>query len=161
MRIRIMTATFLVCGFIYYMLEIVFRSGHASDISMFICAGLIGVIASTLNNWFSFEMLLQYQILIGTAFATLLEGVTGEILKALNGGFNPVWDYTKIRFEFIRQFNFFDDQCNLFFCLLWAVLVFIAILIGDSIEYYLYEVDPQPYYKISKRKILFALPRRK
>ena len=77
---------------IYFTLEIIFRG--RSDWTMFICAGLVGVLTSALNNIFTYDMLFQEQIFIGTIVATLLEGITGEIIKLFNNGVNPVWDYS-------------------------------------------------------------------
>ena len=155
----VMMITFIACGMIYFILEMIFRG--RSDWTMFICAGLIGILTSALNNIFTYEMLFQEQIFIGAVIATLLEGITGTIIKFFNNGVNPVWDYSQIKNDFIRSANFFDEQCNFFFSLIWAGLVIIAILIGDSIDYYVFKNEPQPYYKISKDKVWFRLPKRK
>ena len=39
----------------------------------------------------------------------------------------------------------------------WVGLVFVAILIADSIDYYLFGGE-RPYYKVSKGKVWFMLP---
>lgn len=145
---------FVVCGAVYYLLEVAFKSSHTSDWSMFICAGLIGLIASLLNNFFTFDMLLQYQLGISAVAATIIEGFTGLMLCYFNGGINPVWDYSQL------WGTFFYEQCNIFFCLLWFALSFIAILLGDSIEYYLFDSSERPYYCINSRGIWFWLPRK-
>lgn len=139
---------FIVCGTIYYGLETLFR-GY-SDISMIICAGIISVIVGSLNNLFTYEMLLQTQLFIGTVVATVCEGITGLILMAMYGE-NMVWDYSGL------WGTFFWGQCNVFFCVLWIGLVFVAIIIADSIDYYLFDGE-RPYYKIGKDKIWFMLP---
>ena len=53
----IMLMTFILCGMIYFSLEMIFRG--RSDWTMFVCAGMIGVLASALNNVFTYEMLFQ------------------------------------------------------------------------------------------------------
>ena len=155
--IPVMFVIFIICGIIYFSLEMIFRG--RSDWTMFVCAGLIGVLASALNNIFTYEMLFQEQIFIGTVIATLLEGIIGEIIKFFNNGINPVWDYSQIKNDFIRSACFFDGQCNFFFSLIWAGLIVVAILVGDSIDYYVFKNEPQPYYKISEDKVLFRLPK--
>lgn len=53
----IMIITFIICGMIYFTLEIIFRG--RSDWTMFVCAGFIGVLTSALNNIFTYDMLFQ------------------------------------------------------------------------------------------------------
>ena len=141
---------FVICGCIYFVLECIFR-GYSSY-EMIICAGIISVIAGSLNNIFTYEMLLQTQLFIGTIVATICEGLTGIALIAIYGE-NTVWDYSEL------WGTFFYGQCNIFFCMLWFVLVFVAILIADSIDYYIFDGE-RPYYKLSKDKIWFWLPER-
>lgn len=139
---------FITCGLVYFVMELIAR-GH-SDVSMILCAGVIGLLASLVNNLFTFEMLLQWQLAIGTVIATVCECVTGLMLCAVYG-YNPVWDYSGLTFTFAW------GQCNGIFCCIWVVLVFIAIILGDSIEYYIFD-GKRPYYKITKHKIWFWLP---
>ena len=143
---------FSACGGTYYGLEILFR-GY-SNWTMFLCAGIIGLIASLLNNFFTFDMLLQWQLGISAVIATAIEGITGIILAYFNNGVNPVWDYSQL------WGTFFCGQCNILFCIIWAVLSFIAILIGDSIEYYIFNESARPYYCINSHGVWFWLPRK-
>lgn len=145
---------FVICGGIYYLFEIIFKSNHTSDWTMFLCAGLIGLIASLLNNFFTFNMLLQYQLGISAVIATAIEGITGILIYHFNNGINPVWDYSKL------WGTFFYGQCNIFYSCLWAVLSFLAIIIGDSIEYYLFNSSERPYYCINNHGIWFWLPKK-
>ena len=144
---------FLICGSIYYFTEIIFKHSHTSDISMILCAGTISVIVGMLNDIFSYDMLLQLQLIIGTIVATVCEGITGIILVAIYGH-NPVWDYGDL------PLTFFNGQCNVFFCLLWIPLVFLAILMADCINYYMFDGE-RAYYRIGKNKIWFWLPEKK
>ena len=145
---------FGVCGLVYYFSEIIFKSSHISHWTMFVCAGLIGLIASLLNNFFTFDMLLQWQLGISAVIATAIEGITGVILAYFNNGVNPVWDYSQLWGTFCY------GQCNVFFCMIWAVLSFVAILIGDSIEYYIFNESERPYYCINSHGVWFWLPRK-
>lgn len=142
---------FVACGIVYIIIELLYR-GYTS-LSMFFCAGAIGLLASLVNNLFSFEILLQWQLAIGTGIATFCEGVTGLMLVVIYG-YNPVWDYSRL------PFTFFWGQCNFYFCLIWTILCFVAILIGDSIEYYLFD-GKRAYYKVAKNKIWFWLPKKR
>ena len=145
---------FVVCGLVYYFGGMIFRSNHTSHWTMFVCAGLIGLIASLLNNFFTFDMLLQWQLGISAVIATAIEGITGVILAYFNNGVNPVWDYSQLWGTFCY------GQCNVFFCMIWAVLSFVAILIGDSIEYYIFNESERPYYCINSHGVWFWLPRK-
>ena len=141
---------FIVIGLTYFGIEMVVRG--RSDVSMIICAGVIGVVVGALNDFFSYEMLLQVQLFIGTIVATVCEGITGLILVG-KYGYNPVWDYSDL------WGTFFFGQCNIFFCVIWTGLVFVAILISDIVDYYLFDGE-RPYYKINKSKIWFMLPKK-
>lgn len=146
---------FFACGGIYYGLEEIFKSSHTSHWTMFVCAGLIGLLASLLNNFYSFDMLLQYQLGISSVIATVCEGITGILICYFSeSGANTVWDYSEL------PLTFFFGQCNLFFSFLWAILSFIAILIGDSIEYYVFDESERPYYCINSHGVWFWLPRK-
>ena len=142
---------FIIIGLTYVGIEMIVRG--RSDVSMIICAGIIGVIVGLLNDIFSCDMLIQSQLSIGAIVATVCEGITGLILVAIYG-FNPVWDYSGL------CGTFFWGQCNIWFSLIWVGLVFVAILIADSIDYYLFDGE-RPYYKINKDKIWFMLPEKK
>ena len=82
---------FIVIGLTYFGIEMAVRG--RSDISMIICAGVIGVIVGLFNDVFSYDMLIQTQLFIGSVVATVCEGVTGLILVGIYG-YNPVWDYS-------------------------------------------------------------------
>ena len=80
---------FIVIGLTYFGIEMAVRG--RSDISMIVCAGIIGVIVGLLNDIFSYDMLVQTQLSIGAIVATVCEGITGLILVAIYG-LSPVWD---------------------------------------------------------------------
>lgn len=141
---------FIIIGLTYFGIEMAVRG--RSDVSMIICAGVIGVIVGLLNDIFSYDMLIQMQLFIGAIVATVCEGVTGLILVGIYG-YNPVWNYSDL------YGTFFCGQCNIFFCLIWIILSFVAILIADIVDYYLFDGE-RPYYKINKSKIWFMLPKK-
>ena len=53
--------------------------------------------------------------------------------------------------------KFLLGQCNIWFLLIWVGLVFVAILIANGIDYYLFGGE-RPYYKVRKNKLWFMLP---
>lgn len=114
---------FLIYGSIYYGLEVLFR-GY-SHISMFILAGVLGVIIGLINE-ITPRINVILETLIGTTIATIAEGVTGVIVNIilhLN-----VWDYSDL------PFTFFYGQCNLIFCIFWLILTYIVIKLDDYLR---------------------------
>ena len=75
---------FIVIGLTYFGIEMTVRG--RSDISMIICAGVIGVIVGLLNDIFSYDMLIQTQLFIGSVVATVCEGVISQqLLQTIDG----------------------------------------------------------------------------
>lgn len=71
---------------------------------------------------------------------TIMELVIGTIF--LDTNLLPVmWDYSNL------PLNFNGIIC-IPFMVLWMVLSFIAILVADSINYYVFDEKPAPYYKL-------------
>ena len=138
---------FLSCGFIYCMIEILFRGW--SHWSMFVLAGFLGVFCvDSVNNVLSFDCDYIVQILISTILCTIGEGISGIILNVwlqLN-----VWDYSKMAFG-----TFFFGQCNVIFCVAWALIIgLFAIFYCDAYNYYILKIEPCPYYVIFGHKFL-------
>ena len=138
---------FLSCGFIYCMIEILFRGW--SHWSMFVLAGFLGVFCvDSVNNVLSFDCDYIVQILISTILCTIGEGISGIILNVwlqLN-----VWDYSNMPWG-----TFFFGQCNVVFCIAWLLIVgLFAIFYCDAYEYYIMKIDPCPYYKINGKMFL-------
>ena len=138
---------FLSCGFIYCMIEILFRGW--SHWSMFVLAGFLGVFCvDSVNNVLSFDCDYIVQILISTILCTIGEGISGIILNVwlqLN-----VWDYSKMTFG-----TFFFGQCNVIFCVAWALIIgLFAIFYCDAYNYYILKIEPCPYYVIFGHKFL-------
>lgn len=137
---------FLSCGFIYCMIEILFRGW--SHWSMFVLTGFLGVFCvDSINNVLSFDCDYIVQILISTILCTIGEGISGIILNVwlqLN-----VWDYSKITFG-----TFFFGQCNVLFCFAWMLIISIIIFYCDAYNYYILKIEPCPYYIIFGHKFL-------
>lgn len=94
------------------------------------------------------------QILVGTCFATVFEGIAGIILNVFLG--LDIWDYSNL------WGTFFFGQCNVFFCVAWAVLLIVYIVLQDCLVYYVLRTDDErPHYHIWNGKILFWLPKKK
>lgn len=137
---------FLSCGFIYCMIEILFRNW--SHWSMFVLTGFLGVFCvDSINNTLSFDCDYIVQILISTVLCTIGEGISGIILNIwlqLN-----VWDYSKMTFG-----TFFFGQCNVLFCFAWMLIISIIIFYCDAYNYYILKIEPCPYYIIFGHKFL-------
>lgn len=137
---------FLSCGFIYCMIEILFRGW--SHWSMFVLTGFLGVFCvDSINNMLSFDCDYIMQILISTILCTIGEGISGIILNVwlqLN-----VWDYSKMTFG-----TFFFGQCNVLFCVAWMLIISIIIFYCDAYNYYILKIEPCPYYIIFGHKFL-------
>lgn len=137
---------FLSCGFIYCMIEILFRGW--SHWSMFVLTGFLGVFCvDSINNTLSFDCDYIVQILISTILCTIGEGISGIILNVwlqLN-----VWNYSKMTFG-----TFFFGQCNVLFCFAWMLIISIIIFYCDAYNYYILKIEPCPYYIIFGHKFL-------
>lgn len=127
---------FLVFGFIYFIIETIWK-GHLTHWSMFVVAGIIGVLIGGINEYIPWEMPFFLQCGIGTVIATVIEGISGLILNVyLN---LHIWDYSNV------PFNFFYQQCSLPFCIAWFILSGACIIIDDYIRHKLFN-EEQPHY---------------
>lgn len=131
------------CG--YITIEVCFR-GH-SYIIMGICGGIAVVLLDKLNSKISWDMDFILQGCIGSLLITAMELAIGIISKLY--GLTSMWDYSNIWLNF-------DGIICLPFSLLWIVLSMIAILVADSINYYVFGELPVPYYRVCGR-VVFKL----
>lgn len=132
---------FLIFGLIYFIIETLWK-GHLTHWSMFIVAGLAGVLIGGINEYIPWEMPFWYQCGIGMIIATILEGISGLILNVwlkLN-----VWNYSN------TPLNFFYKQCCVPFCVVWYVLAGLCILIDDYIRWKFFN-EEKPHYNFSLR----------
>ncbi|MCL2593423.1 MAG: putative ABC transporter permease [Defluviitaleaceae bacterium] len=121
-------------GFIYYLIEIVYR-GHSHP-SMFIVGGLCFVIIGMINNYFPWHLGLVQQALIGTTIITFLELITGLIVNVWLG--LSVWDYSNLPLNFMGQISLVSS-------LLWVPLAIFAIFLDDWLRYKLFKEEWPKY----------------
>ena len=127
-------------GFIYYMIEILAR-GY-SHWSMYLLGGFCFVIVGLINERVSWDMLFQYQCLLGAGIITVLEFITGIIVNIILGW--NVWDYSD------RPFNLLGQICmkESFY---WIFLSGLAILLDDYVRYILFN-EELPRYSFRHKK---------
>lgn len=139
-----LTFSFSFCGGFYYLLELIWK--QHSDTSMFIIGGLIGSMCYFINNIFSYDFDYLAQVGIITGITTLCEGIAGNIV---NTDYH-IWDYRPMPFG-----NFWNNQCNLIFCGIWAILIAVFIPVLDYIDWKLFDYKPDtpPYYMVFGIKV--------
>lgn len=131
---------FLIGGFIYVGIEILARG--FSHWSMFILGGLCFILIGLINELFPWDMLFQYQCLLGAGIITSLEFITGCIVNIYLGW--NVWDYSD------RMFNLLGQIC-LQNCIYWVFLSGIAIVLDDIIRWKLFK-EERPRYKFKHKR---------
>lgn len=131
---------FIIGGLIYVGIEILARG--FSHWSMFILGGICFVIVGLLNEFYEWDLLFQYQCLIGSLVITTLEFITGCIVN-IKLGWN-VWDYSD------RLFNL-NGQICLRNSIYWIFLSGIAILLDDFIRWKVFN-EEKPRYIFKKKK---------
>lgn len=139
----------LGCCF-YVGLEIVYR--NQSYRLMFVSGGAIFLFGNLLNNKFGWKMDLLLQCGIISIATTLLEVIVGNIdyyFLHLN-----MWDYSNL------PLNYFNGKICLPFSIIWFLLGFVIIIVGDAIEYYWLHDDEQPEYWMFGKRI-WQMPKRK
>ncbi|MGN0242926.1 MAG: hypothetical protein ACI4CT_02565 [Lachnospiraceae bacterium] len=120
------TYIFLVGGFIYYNLEILWR-GY-SHVSMFLCGGVCLILIGLLNQGLHIESVFL-QMLCSSLIITGIEWVAGYIVNIrmkLN-----VWDYSGLPLNI-------QGQICLLYSFLWFFLSFAAILLDDVIRHFIF-----------------------
>ena len=86
---------FIIFGTIYFFIECIWK-GHITHWSMFILAGMIGVLIGGINECIDWNICFQDQCMIGMTLAVLGEGITGLIVnKWLDLG---IWHYNILPF---------------------------------------------------------------
>ena len=123
---------------LYITMEVLFR-GYSFPL-MGVCAGLVVVLLDKINDHISWDIDILVQCTLGMLMVTIMELIIGTIFQSTN--LLPVmWDYSNL------PLNFNGIIC-IPFMVLWMVLSFIAILVADSINYYVFDEKPAPYYKL-------------
>lgn len=135
---------FLVGYCAYIAIEVTFRG--VSYPLMGICAGLAVIIIDKINDYISWDIDIILQGVIGSIVITIFELIIGEI--SLHTDFLPImWDYSNVLLNF-------DGVICLPFSLIWIGLSIIGILVADTINYYIINIQPCPYYKCMSKVVL-------
>lgn len=121
-------------GSFYVTMEVFWR--ERSHWTMFVLAAVVFIIADLLNEIWSWNLLTQ--TIAGTVIATASEFITGCIVNIWLGW--NVWDYSNI------PGNIMGQIC-LPFTLLWAVMIVVAIILGDVIRWRFFD-EEKPHYTI-------------
>lgn len=131
---------FAVMGSIYVVVEIVWR-GY-SHISMFVVAGICGVLIGLINEFLPWDTPIWMQSCIGSAIVLTCEFIAGCILNIWLG--LGIWDYSNIPFNIL-------GQICLPFAIAWVFLSCIAIILDDYLRYWFFgEEKPRYCWKFSK-----------
>ncbi|MDD3121940.1 MAG: hypothetical protein PHC62_00325 [Candidatus Izemoplasmatales bacterium] len=142
-------ALFIV-GFNFYIsIETCFR-GYSYP-----AMGLMGAVAfiliDAINSKISWDIPFAVQAIIGSLIVTLLELIVGIfLLKVFNV---RMWDYSNLWGNYL-------GLISPLFTFLWFLLSFFCILLSDTINYYIFNEQPRPFYRSITGKILFKLPER-
>ena len=127
---------FLSGGLIYILIEMLWR-GH-THWTMFMVGGICFVLVGLINEGFTFEMPLVFQMVISMFVITAVEFITGYIIN-IRLSWN-VWDYSEMPFNL-------KGQICLPYMGLWFLLSALAIVLDDYLRYWLFR-EEKPRYKI-------------
>ena len=135
---------FLVGYCAYIAIEVTFRG--VSYPLMGICAGLAVIIIDKINDYISWDIDIILQGVIGSIVITIFELIIGEI--SLRTELLPImWNYSNVPLNF-------DGVVCVPFSLIWIGLSIIGILVADTINYYIINIQPCPYYKCMGKVVL-------
>lgn len=127
---------FIVGGFSYFYMEILFRG--FSHFSMIICGGFAFILCGLIDQVIKYNLSLISQMLISTCIITVLELITGYIVNIrlhLN-----VWDYSRL------PYNFHGQICAAY-SFLWLLLSLACIVADDLIRWKLFD-EEKPKYRL-------------
>lgn len=127
---------FIVGGFSYFYMEILFRG--FSHFSMIICGGFAFILCGLIDQVIKYNLSLISQMLISTCIITVLELITGYIVNIrlhLN-----VWDYSRL------PYNFHGQIC-VAYSFIWLILSFLCITADDLIRWKIFD-EEKPKYRL-------------
>lgn len=134
---------FNISGLIYILLELLWRG--RSHWTMFICAGLCGlVMANVNNNLLKFDTDFRIQVLVSALCCSMFEFLFGIIF---NGDFT-IWDYRGMW----GTIHWLGDQVNILFFGVWILISIFALPFLDWMQWKL-GLEEKPYYRIGQRYI--------
>lgn len=134
-RLKEYGALFFSGGFIYVLMELIFR-GY-SHWTMFILGGLCLILIGLINEILPWETPIELQAVIGSVIITLFEFVTGCIVNLWLGW--EVWDYSELPMNIL-------GQICIPFSLIWLIISVVAIVVDDIFRCYVFG-EENPHYK--------------
>lgn len=145
MKIIIKNIILFAVGYcVYIAIEVTYK-GFSYPL-MGLCGGLALMIMDKINDYISWDIDIIIQGSIGSIIITFFELIIGEI--SLHTDFLPImWDYSNVLLNF-------DGVICLPFSLIWIGLSIIGILVTDTINYYIINIQPCPYYKCMGKVVL-------
>lgn len=145
MKILLKNIILFAVGYcVYIAIEVTYR-GFSYPL-MGLCGGLALMIMDKINDYISWDVDIIIQGSIGSIIITFFELIIGEI--SLHTDFLPImWDYSNVLLNF-------DGVICLPFSLIWIGLSIIGILVADTINYYIINIQPCPYYKCMGKVVL-------
>ncbi|MBE7037471.1 MAG: hypothetical protein E7404_01055 [Ruminococcaceae bacterium] len=130
-------AVLFLTGFCTYItIEVCYR-GYSYPL-MGLCGGIILIVIDSINEKISWYIDILLQGIIGSFIVTGVELIVGGIFFIFN--LNPMWDYSNV------PFNFYGI-ISLPYSLIWIVISILGIILADVINYYVFNIQPVPYYK--------------
>ena len=145
MKIIIKNIILFAVGYcVYIAIEVTYR-GFSYPL-MGLCGGLALMIMDKINDYISWDVDIIIQGSIGSIIITFFELIIGEI--SLHTDFLPImWDHSNVLLNY-------DGVICLPFSLIWIGLSIIGILVADTINYYIINIQPCPYYKCMGKVVL-------
>ena len=132
---------FIVSGLIYVLLELLWR-GY-SHWTMFICAGLCGLVMANINNnLLEFNTDFRIQVIVSALCCSMFEFLFGIIF---NGDFT-IWDYRGMW----GTIHWLGDQVNILFFGVWLVISIVSLPFLDWLQWKL-GLTEKPYYRIGDK----------
>lgn len=133
----------VVGGLSYGIIELIYR--QKTYYLMILCGAIAIILLDKINDYISWDMDILLQGCIGSLIITGMEFIIGNLY--LMGIVPKMWDYSNV------WFNYKGIIC-LPFSLIWILLSICAILLADTINYYVFHELPVPYYKLFGKTII-------
>lgn len=133
----------VVGGLSYGIIELIYR--QKTYYLMILCGAIAIILLDKINDYISWNMDILLQGCIGSLIITGMEFIIGNLY--LMGIVPKMWDYSNV------WLNYKGIIC-LPFSLIWILLSICAILLADTINYYVFHELPVPYYKLFGKTII-------
>lgn len=133
----------VVGGLSYGIIELIYR--QKTYYLMILCGAIAVILLDKINDYISWDMDILLQGCIGSLIITGMEFIIGNLY--LMGIVPKMWDYSNV------WLNYKGIIC-LPFSLIWILLSICAILLADTINYYVFHELPVPYYKLFGKTII-------